>query len=61
MNLEEKAKRLESLKNESNYLYDLFVRAAHSKSGTILAKMCAVDKEIAVLKKEIRKEKRLQK
>lgn len=54
----EKTKRLEALRAESNYLYDLFTRAAHSRSGSILQRLCAVDKEIAELKKAIRQEKR---
>lgn len=58
MSIDEKEKRLKELEAESSYLYDLFTRAAHSRSGSILQRLCAVDKEISDLKKAIRAERR---
>lgn len=50
-------KQLEELKAKQSYLYDLFTRAAHSKSGAILEQLCEVDTQIARLKKEQRQER----
>lgn len=58
MSITEKQKRLRELQAESSVLYDRFTRAAHSRSGSILERLCAVDKEISDLKKAIRQEKR---
>lgn len=49
-------KQLEELRSKQSYLYDLFTRAAHSKSGAILEQLCEVDTQIARLKREQRKE-----
>ena len=56
--IDEMRRQLEELQAESSRLYDLFTRAAHSRSGSILQRLCAVDKQIADLKKAIRLEKR---
>ncbi len=50
--------RLDALRYERDYLYDQFTRAAHSRSGTILMRMCAVDKQIAELKRTLREERK---
>ena len=50
-------KQLEELQKKQSYLYDLFTRAAHSKSGAILEQLCEVDTQIAKIKKE-RRQKR---
>lgn len=51
-------KQMEELKARQSYLYDLFTRAAHSKSGAILKQLCEVDTQISRLKKEHRQENR---
>ena len=57
MQEDDKKERLKSLRNEQSYLYDLFTRAAHSRSGTILKRLCDVDDEIYRLKKDIAKQR----
>jgi len=58
MSLEEKVGELEELKAEQSYLYDCFVRASTGRAGSILEKLCKVDKQIADLRKEIKDEKK---
>lgn len=50
MSIPEQIKQLE---NEYNYLYDMFTKAAHSKSEATLKQMCAKKAEILQLKQQL--------